>query len=95
MRRLEKWPRIDVGWSVFYPLCIEPSGENSVARNWTVRREWLRQNFPELWCWLWFNAQESEWDLSFSSMVEENEIYLLIDPDMRPQFEAAWEDHIE
>lgn len=99
LKKFEKWQRIDDGGAFRYPLADTRAPEllrPFVGADRVARDLLLQEHFPELWCWLQFNIDHSNWTLGFRYHGPQVwSFYLLLVLKEAPLFEAAWEDHIE
>lgn len=94
MKKFERWQCIDGGGCWRYPLAYDFSkdGLRNFHDEYGGRKGWLQHYFPELWCWLELNVPHYEWDVGCQIPLETLDLLLVYN--VRPQFEAAWEDHI-
>ena len=99
LKKFEKWQRIDDGGAFRYPLADTQAPEllrPLVGADRGARDLLLQEHFPELWCWLQFNIDHSNWTLGFRYHGPQVwSFYLLLVLKEAPLFEVAWEDHIE
>ena len=94
MRKLDRWQCIDAGGHCRYPLAYNFLNHHleNICHQYGGRKGWLQHYFPELWCWLELNVPHYEWDIGYKIPFETLDLLLVYN--VRPLFEAAWEDQI-